>query len=226
MRTRKFRTENPFSESKATKHLEWLFYHGCGTKYLGWDFGRWEMLDDGTQKLTKFPGPGVWSVPEDRIERIRFNPVWLHLKGCPRGVCRGHGERFLPFVAVDLDRHDGKIQAKDHYQAVLATGRLLKRAFGFLSWLVEVNPRNGSTKFFGFTGRPIEVSYANRLSQQIHESLIANGIGPREVFPHQFSPSVPPDAGGQDDDHRHWGAGESRAEKRKWQGETREVPNL
>ena len=147
------------------------------------------MLDDGTQKWTKFPGPRVWSVPEDRIERIRLNPVWLHLKGCPRGVCRGHGERFLPFVAVDLDRHDGKIQAKDHYQAVLATGRLLKRAFGFLSWLVEVNPRNGSTKFFGFTGRPIEVSYANRLSQQIHESLIGNGIGPREVFPNN-SPQV------------------------------------
>ena len=85
MRTRKFRTENPFSESKATKHLEWLFFFGCGSKYLGWDFGQWEMLEDGTQKWTKFPGPRVWSVPEDRIERIRLNPVWFTLKAALGG---------------------------------------------------------------------------------------------------------------------------------------------
>jgi hypothetical protein len=187
MRTR--RTDKLFSESAATKHLEWLFYHGCGTKYLGWDFGVWEHLEGGGRKLTKSPGPRVWSVPEDRIEKIRWNPVWLHLKGCPRGVCRGHGERFLPFVAVDLDRHDGTIRAKGHYQAVLATGRLLKKNYGFLNWLVEVNPRNGSTKFFGFTGKPIPIDYANRLGQQIHESLIASGVGHREVFPHN-SPQV------------------------------------
>jgi hypothetical protein len=188
MRTRNFRTENPFSESKATKHLNWLFYYGCGTKHLGWDFGIWTS-EGGVQRLTKAPGPRVWSVPEDRIEKIRWNPVWLHLKGCPRGICRGHGERFLPFVAVDLDRHDGRIQTKDHYQAVMATSRFLKRDYGFLNWLVEVNPKNGSTKFFGLTGRPIPVDYANRLGQQIHESLVASGIGNREVFPHN-SPQV------------------------------------
>ena len=58
-----------------------------------------------------------------------------------------------------------------------------------LTWLVEVNPKNGSSKFFGFTGTPIPVDYANRLSQQIHQSLIAEGIGPREVFPFN-SPQV------------------------------------
>jgi hypothetical protein len=189
MRTTKRQTQNSFSESKATKYLEWLFFFGCGTKHLGWDFGVWEHLEGGGLKLTKSPGPRVWSVPEDRIERIRWNPVWLHLKGCPRGVCRGQGERLLPFVSVDLDRHDGRIQTKGHYEAVMATSRLLKRDYGFLSWLVEVNPKNGSTKFFGFTGCPIPVDYANRLGQQLHESLIANGVGNREVFPHN-SPQV------------------------------------
>jgi hypothetical protein len=104
-------------------------------------------------------------------------------------VCRGHGERFLAFITVDLDRHDGKVLAKEHFQAVLETGRLLKRGFPFLNWLVEVNPRNGSTKFFGFSGQPIPVDRANRLSQQIHEMLVANGIGSREVFPFN-SPQV------------------------------------
>ena len=140
-------------------------------------------------KLTKPPGPRVWSVPEDPTERLRWNPVWLHIKGCPRGVCRGQGERFLPFVSVDLDRHNGTVPAKSHYEAVLKAGRLLKRDFGYLSWLVEVNPRNGSTKFFGLTGRPIPVAHANHLSEQIHQSLVAEGLGNREVFPHN-SPQV------------------------------------
>ena len=188
MRTN-FRTQNPFSESAATKHLHWLFYGGCGSKYLGWDFGTREIGEDGIEKLVKAPGPRVWSAPQDHIERIRWNPVWLHLKGCNRGVCRGHGERFIPFVTIDLDRHVGKVLAKDHYGAVLATGRLLKRHYGYLKWLVEVNLKNGSTKFFGFTGQPIPVEYAKRLGQQIHEMLVANGIGSREVFPHN-SPQV------------------------------------
>jgi hypothetical protein len=184
----KFRTET-FSESAATKHLNWLFYHGCGTKHLGWDFAVHEILEDGTTKLTKAPGPRVWPTPTDHSDKIKWNPVWLHLKGCPRGVCRGQGERFLPFIAVDLDRHDGTVQSKEHFQSVVEAGRLLKRRFGYLKWLVEVNPKNGSTKFFGMTGRPIPVDYANRISQQIHQSLIENGVGNREVFPHN-SPQV------------------------------------
>jgi len=66
---------------------------------------------------------------------------------------------------------------------------LLKKDFGFLSWLVEVNPKNGSTKFFGFTGHPIPVDHANRLGRQIHEALVGNGVGNREVFPFN-SPQV------------------------------------
>lgn len=183
-----FQTER-FSEAAATKHLNWLFYHGCGSKYLGWKCAVHEVLEGGTLKLTQPPGARVWSVPTEPMERVRWNPVWLHLKGCPRGVCRGQGERFVPFVTVDLDRHDGQVLAKDHYQAVLKTGRILRRDFGFLHWLVEVNPRNGSTKFFGFTGRPIPIDHANALSKNISECLVANGIGPREVFPHN-SPQV------------------------------------
>ncbi|MEN6367811.1 MAG: hypothetical protein ABFC88_13455 [Thermoguttaceae bacterium] len=183
-----FRTER-FSESKATKHLNWLFYFGCGSKYLGWDFGCSQLMDDGSWKLTKAPGPRVWPTPTDSTDRVRWSPVWLHLKGCPRGVCRGQNERFVPFISVDLDRHDGTVQSKAHFQSVIETGRLLKGRFGYLKWLVEVNPKNGSTKYFGFTGRPIPIEYANALSQNISECLVANGIGPREVFPFN-SPQV------------------------------------
>lgn len=183
------RTQTSFSEAAATKHLNWLFYQGCGSKHLGFDFGTTELLPDGSWRQTKGPGPRVWSTPTDLGERIRWSPVWDHLKGCHRGVCRGQGEKCVPFVTADLDRHDGRIHAKDHYDAVTKAGRLLKRHFGFLSWLVEVNPWNGSTKFFGFTGNPIPIDYANKLGQQIHEMLIANGFGKREVFPHN-SPQV------------------------------------
>ena len=54
------------------------------------------ILESGVQKNDKAPGDGVWPVPEDQIERIRWNPVWLHLKGCAVAV-PGEGEPFLPF---------------------------------------------------------------------------------------------------------------------------------
>ena len=51
---------------------------------------------------------------------------------------------------------------------VLKAGRLLKRYFPGLCWPVaEVNDKNGSTKLFGFTGKPIAIDRARELGQRI-----------------------------------------------------------
>jgi hypothetical protein len=133
-------------------------------------------------------GARIWPTPS-KEDRIRWNPVWEHLKGCPRGVCRERNEKFLPFVSVDLDRHDGSIPAKQHINNVLKTGRLIRKHYGNFKWLVEVNPQNGSSKFFGFKSSPIPVDQANEISGNIHNLLIEAGIGKREVFPFN-SPQV------------------------------------
>jgi hypothetical protein len=118
------RTKNKFTEASATKYLRWVFFHGCATSYLGWRFPVRLVLDDGTEKIVEPAGPRIWPTPIDE-KRIRWNPVFEHLKGLPRGVCRGRGETFLPFVAVDLDRHDGNAPARPHIEAVLKAGRIL-----------------------------------------------------------------------------------------------------
>lgn len=48
---------------------------------------------------------------------------------------------------------------------------------------MEVNPRNGSAKFFGSTGRPIPENTAKDIGNEIHDALKAAGLGMREVFP-------------------------------------------
>jgi hypothetical protein len=179
---------NKNTESSATKFLKWFFYNGCANHYLGWRFEEVEILPDFTEIVIVPAGARIWPTPTDD-KRIRWNPVWDHLKGLPRGVCRGRGEKILPFVSVDMDRHDGGIPAKQHIYNVIKTGRLLRKHYGNLRWLVEVNTDNGSTKYFGFKSRPIPVNQANEISESIHRLLIEAGLGKREVFPYN-SPQV------------------------------------
>ena len=182
------RKRKTLTESGATRIVNWLFYYGCGNRYLGWRLFEYEVLDDDSEILMVPGGPRTWPTPTgDR--RKWWNPTWEHLKGLPRGICRGREEKNVPFVSVDLDRHDGNIPCKAHILSVLRTGRILKKFFGGLRWLVETNPENGSTKFFGFSGKPIPVDRASKISEAVHGTLIEAGLGSREVFPHN-SPQV------------------------------------
>lgn len=168
------------TEAAATRLLKWLFYNGCGEKYLGWKSPEYELQDDGSWREIIKSSVQTWSTPE---ERIKWSPVDNHLKGAFRGVVRGVGETELPFITVDNDRHTGEVSAATHIGEVIETGRLLTSRYGYLRWTVEVNPRNGSTKFFGFTGRPIPEGTAKDIGAEIHDVLIAAGLGKREVFP-------------------------------------------
>jgi hypothetical protein len=168
------------SESDAARLLKWLFYNGCGGKVLGWAFPEYELQDDGSWEKVRDGGPKTWDVPEDRV---KWSPVDNHLKGAFRGVVRNVGETALPFITVDLDRHSGEVSTARHIGEVLQAGRLLTSRYRFLRWAVEINPQSGSAKFFGFTGRPIPEDAAKEIGQEIHQALIAAGLGRREVFP-------------------------------------------
>ena len=74
----------------------------------------------------------------------------------------------------------------------MATGRVLTNCFSNVSgvrlnWCVEVNPKNGSVKFFGWGREAIPIHTAIKIGEQIHEVLGKQGLlGPkgREVFPY------------------------------------------
>lgn len=180
-----YQFEKKRTESQVTEDFQRFFYAGCGHKFLGYDFSS-EISDTGRAKI---PGPRYWDVPQK--EKHKWSPVRDHLAGRHRGIVRGTNETHLPCVTDDLDRHDGTIKATKHIKAVLDSYKLLTTEFNELMWLAEVNPRNGSTKFFGFDRqkKPLKVSEANEIGKRLNERQKASSIGAREVFPDN-SPQV------------------------------------
>jgi hypothetical protein len=165
------------TEATATKWLQSRIYFGVGPRYLGWSEHESE--------------PRFWKTPPAE-DRYKWNPILEHLQGCFRGLVWA-GSTHVSFITVDLDRHSGETLTKPHILEVIATGRLLTRYFsnalGYrLNWCVEVNPRNGSVKFFGWGDQPIPIEIAQKTGEQIHEAMRQKGIlGPkdrREVFPY------------------------------------------
>ena len=123
------RKRKTLTESGATRIVNWLFYYGCGSHYLGWRLFEYEVLDNGSEILKVPGGPRTWPTPTGD-KRKWWNPTWDHLKGYPRGVCRGREETHVPFVSVDLDRHDGNVPAKAHSVAVIKRGKFLNDTSG------------------------------------------------------------------------------------------------
>jgi hypothetical protein len=190
-RRRNLSRSKTFSENVATQRLQERVYFGVGRKYLGWKFPVLRTFPDGTSKEVERARPSFWSTPlvEDRQ---KWSPIREHLQGAFRGLV-WNGSTHVPFVTVEHDRHDGTVLTKPHILQVIATGRLLTRvfssAFGYrLSWCVEVNPRNGSVKFFGWGDQPIPLEIAQKIGEQIQGAMREKGIlGPkdrREIFPY------------------------------------------
>ena len=179
------------TEAAATKWLQGRIFFGVGPRYLGWQLGAYEEQPDGSDKEIYPEGPRCWKIPTE-IEWYKWNPLLDHLKGRFRGLVWRNATH-VPFVTVDLDRHSADILAKNHIREVMATGRLLitkfSQAQGYrLHWCVEVNPNNGSVKFFGWGDRPIPIDIAQKIGETIHEALGRNGLlgkkHSREVFPY------------------------------------------
>jgi hypothetical protein len=190
-RRRNLSRSRAFSENVATERLQERVYFGVGMKYLGWKFPVYEDLADGTKKLTERARPSFWSTPPVK-DRRKWNPIREHLQGAFRGLV-WNGSSHIPFVTVEHDRHDATVLTKPHILQVVATGRLLTRCFssaqGYrLNWCVEINPRNGSVKFFGWGDRPIPIEIAQKIGEQIQEAMRQKGIlgskDRREIFPY------------------------------------------
>ncbi len=179
------------TEATATAALQKRLYFGVGQKFLGFQFVDEELQDDGTWKKLGKDGFRHWNVPTEEAVLRRWHPVHDHLKGLHRGLVAIGGSH-VPFVTADFDRHSAFLDPKDHIWRVLKAGRLLRKHFPQFCWLAEVNPRNGSMKYFGFGYIPIPIAEAKEIARQIHELLLQHDCGAVnhrgnrevEVFPH------------------------------------------
>ncbi len=184
------RTKEP-TEATATAALQKRLHFGVGQKFLGFKFVDEEQQEDGSWKKLGKDGFRHWNVPTDETALRRWHPVHDHLKGLHRGVVAIDSSH-VPFVSADFDRHSAFVDPKDHLWRVLKAGRLLRKHFPQFCWIAEVNPRNGSMKYFGFGYVPIPIAEAKEIARQIHEMLMANDCGAvnhrgnreLEVFPH------------------------------------------
>ncbi len=179
------------TEATATAALHQRFYYGVGKKYLGWFIADEILQDDGSWKKGGEDDWRFWTVPDDKQSLRKWHPFHDHLKGLNRGVV-SIGSTHVAFISADFDRHSGDVDPEDHIYRVIKAGKLLREAFPQFCWIAEVNPRNGSMKFFGFGYGPIPVRVAEKCAIQIHDLLLRNGCGAInkkgkqgiEVFPH------------------------------------------
>ena len=178
------------TEATATKALQEWFYHGVGKKFLGFHIADEIEQPDGSWKKDGKDGFRHWTVPIDADSRRKWRPFFEHLKGLHRGVV-SLGSVHVPFVSADFDRHTESVDPQNHIWRVLRAGRLLRRHFSQFCWIAEVNPRNGSMKYFGFGKSPIPIDEAQKFATQIHELLQKHECEPSdhrgkrklEVFP-------------------------------------------
>ena len=92
-----------------------------------------------------------------------------HLRGERKcGPKRGQTNRLS---TIDLDRHSGAISGEHHVALVMDTEEVLTRAYKEMRFAPEVNPRNGSTKFFGWGRTWVPIEDAVRIAKGIRAHL-------------------------------------------------------
>jgi hypothetical protein len=161
------------TEAKAAQALTDLFYskiggkYRCGPKLLGWC--------DATEE------PRHW-----KLEWFKFvEPVNDHLKGNFRGLVAKEAN-YAPIIP-DFDRHHQSIDPVKFRRFVLNSFDWLSSEFPEVNWATaEVNPKNGSTKVYGFDGShlfPIERAKEIASAIKNHLGIECYPVDPQMLLP-------------------------------------------
>jgi hypothetical protein len=155
------------TESTVTDALSRWLYQGHGTKYLSLP-----VCEDG---IGRSPDdmPYRFHCPDTRKKYARWKPFKDHVTGDRKGIIADAETKLVPFIAVDIDRHDAFVSSNQHQEIAIQIGRHLCK-ITHIKWIAEVNPNNGSAKFFGFrrAGDHFLLKDAQSLASKIRQELI------------------------------------------------------
>jgi hypothetical protein len=74
-------------------------------------------------------------------------------------------------VTVDCDRHGGEVPGDLHTAKTLKIGQVLSKRFPHLRFAPEINPRNGSVKFFGWLPDFLPIAQAEGMAEEVRSAL-------------------------------------------------------
>ena len=118
------------------------------------------------------------------------------------GVKKG---RMTMQVTVDCDRHGGEVPGEYHVAKAVKVGQVLTRRFPHLRFAPEINPRNGSVKFFGWLPDYLPIAQAEGVAEEVRSALQQElpeyDFSRMEIYPSSSPANLRPAACRQD--HRH-----------------------
>ena len=74
-------------------------------------------------------------------------------------------------IAPELDRHSGEVPGEYHVAKALKVGQVLSKRFPHLRFASEINPKNGSVKFFGWLPDYLPIRQAEQVGERIRSAL-------------------------------------------------------
>jgi hypothetical protein len=163
-----------FTEKEATKLLE----------YMVWDHAHEDHY-----------------ITEVTVDGKRQRKTWKSEISSPNLTSHLAGERYFGVkkgrmtmqITVDCDRHGGEVPGEQHITKTLKIGRVLTKRFPHLSFSPEINPKNGSVKFFGWLPdyRPIGLAekIGERVRTALQQELPEYDFGGIEIYP-SSSPQI------------------------------------
>jgi hypothetical protein len=125
----------------------------------------------------------------------RHRATWKTAFSMPNMKCHCSGERSFGVkkgemtrqIILDLDRHSGAVNGEEHTKKTLQVGEILKNEFSKFRFAPEINPKNGSVKFFGwlpdYTPMAFAVQQAEKIRAVLQERLPEYDFSKLEIFP-------------------------------------------
>jgi hypothetical protein len=167
--------------------LYWLASAGHLVTTNLYDLGDTEPITAFTEgEATRLLESMVWDhsheddfITEARVDGGRQRATWKSEVSRPNLAPHLAGERFFGvkkgmktmLIAPELDRHSGEVPGEYHVMKALLVGRVLTRRFPRLRFAPEVNPRNGSVRFFGWLPEYLPMARAENVAERVRSAL-------------------------------------------------------
>jgi hypothetical protein len=118
-------------------------------------------------------------ITEAQVEGKRQRATWKNDISTPDLATHLAGERYFGVkkgrmtmqITVDCDRHGGEVPGEQHVFKTLKIGQVLSKRLTHLRFAPEINPKNGSVKFFGWLPDYLPIAQAEGVAEEVRSVL-------------------------------------------------------